>query len=150
MFKVVQEGVAGGAAGSMLDEIVRDGARQMLASALQAEVAAYVQAHAGQVDERGHRLVVRNGSALAREVVTGAGAVTVAALRVNDKRVDPVTGVRQRFPRRFCRRGRVSPARSRRCCRCCICMGCPVWISVRRWSSSSGRGRGCRRRRSPG
>ncbi len=101
MLKVVQEDVAadaaGGAAGSMLDEIVRDGARQMLASALQAEVAAYVQAHAGQVDERGHRLVVRNGSALAREVVTGAGAVTVAAPRVNDRRVDPVTGVRQRF-----------------------------------------------------
>lgn len=55
MVKVVQEDVAadaaGGAVGSMLDEIVRDGARQMLASALQAEVAAYVQAHAGQVDE---------------------------------------------------------------------------------------------------
>ena len=45
----------------MLDEIVRDGARQMLAAALQAEVAAYVAAHADQVDEQGHRLVVRNG-----------------------------------------------------------------------------------------
>ena len=83
--------------GSLLDEIVRDGARKMLAAALQAEVAAYIEAHADQVDELGHRLVVRNGSAVAREVVTGAGAVTVAAPRVNDKRVDPVTGVRQRF-----------------------------------------------------
>ncbi len=45
----------------MLDEIVRDGARQMLAAALQAEVAAYIEAHAGEVDEDGHRLVVRNG-----------------------------------------------------------------------------------------
>ena len=35
--------------GSLLDEIVRDGARQMLAAALQAEVAAYVAAHAGEV-----------------------------------------------------------------------------------------------------
>ena len=68
----------------------------MLAAALQAEVAAYINAHADQVDEHWHRLVVRNGSAVPREVVTGAGAVTVAA-RVNDKRVDSETGVRQRF-----------------------------------------------------
>jgi hypothetical protein len=34
----------------MLDEIVRDGARQMLAAALQAEVAAFVDAHRGDVD----------------------------------------------------------------------------------------------------
>jgi transposase-like protein len=81
----------------LLDEIVRDGARRMLAAALQAEVAAYIDAHADQLDEHGHRLVVRNGSAVAREVVTGAGAVTVAAPRVNDRRVDPETGVRQRF-----------------------------------------------------
>ena len=39
--------------GSLLDEIVRDGARQMLAAALQAEVATYVAAHAGEVDEAG-------------------------------------------------------------------------------------------------
>lgn len=47
--------------GSLLDEIVRDGARQLLAVALQAEVAAYIQAHAHEVDEAGRRLVVRNG-----------------------------------------------------------------------------------------
>jgi putative transposase len=87
----------GSVGGSLLDEIVRDGARKMLAAALQAEVAAYIDAHADRVDELGHRLVVRNGSAVPREVVTGAGAVTVAAPRVNDKRVDPETGVRQRF-----------------------------------------------------
>ncbi len=46
---------------SLLDEIVRDGARQMLAAALQAEVAAYIDAHAGEVDDNGRRLVVRNG-----------------------------------------------------------------------------------------
>ena len=38
------------AGGSLLDEIVRDGARAMLAAALQAEVAAYIDAHAGEVD----------------------------------------------------------------------------------------------------
>ena len=45
----------------MLDEIVRDGARAMLAAALQAEVAAYIEAFVDEVDEAGHRLVVRNG-----------------------------------------------------------------------------------------
>ena len=83
--------------GSLLDEIVRDGARQMLAAALQAEVAAYVAAHADQVDEQGRRLVVRNGYHAAREVTTAAGAVAVRQPRVNDKRIDEVTGERRRF-----------------------------------------------------
>jgi putative transposase len=87
----------GGAGRSLLDEIVRDGARQMLAAALLAEVAAYIDAHCHLVDEDGHRLVVRNGFHDEREVVTAAGAVEVRAPRVNDKRTDPDTGERQRF-----------------------------------------------------
>ncbi|MGP4059045.1 IS256 family transposase, partial [Mycobacterium sp. 4D054] len=79
------------------DEIVRDGARQMLAAALQAEVAAYVAAFADQRDESGHRLVVRNGYHQPREVLTAAGAVEVKAPRVNDRRVDPDSGERHRF-----------------------------------------------------
>jgi len=83
--------------GSLLDELVRDGARQMLAAALQAEVAAYIDAHCGEVDHAGHRLVVRNGFHAGREVTTAAGAVPVRAPRVNDKRLDEVTGDRRRF-----------------------------------------------------
>ena len=82
---------------ALLDEIVRDGARQMLAAALQAEVAAYVEQFADQRDENGHRLVVRNGYHQPRDVLTAAGAVQVCAPRVNDKRVDPDTGERRRF-----------------------------------------------------
>jgi transposase-like protein len=82
---------------SLLDEIVRDGARQMLAAALQAEVAAYVEAHMDQLDEHGRRLVVRNGHHELREVTTAAGAVPVRAPRVNDKRIDEETGKRRRF-----------------------------------------------------
>jgi transposase-like protein len=41
--------------------------------------------------------VVRNGHAEPREVMTSAGAVEIQARRVNDKRVDPATGERQRF-----------------------------------------------------
>jgi len=81
----------------LLDEIVRDGARQMLAAALAVEVAAYIDAHAGEVDEHGRRLVVRNGHHHQREVLTAAGAVSVTAPRVNDKRIDADTGERQRF-----------------------------------------------------
>ncbi|BBY99848.1 hypothetical protein MFAL_33150 [Mycolicibacterium fallax] len=82
---------------SLLDEIVRDGARQMLATALQAEVAAYVAQYADQLDDNGHRLVVRNGYHQAREVLTAAGAVEVKAPRVNDRRLDLDTGERKRF-----------------------------------------------------
>jgi putative transposase len=64
----------------------------MLAAALRAEVAAYIDAHAGEVDAYGYRLVVRNGYHQPREVVTAAGAVAVRAPRVNDKRIDPDSG----------------------------------------------------------
>jgi transposase-like protein len=98
MLKVVQDPAeANSAGGSLLDEIVRGGARQMLAAALQAEVAAYVAAHAGELDEQGRRLVVRNGFHELREVTTAAGAVPVRQPRVNDKRTDPVSGQRRRF-----------------------------------------------------
>lgn len=62
----------GGAGRSLLDEIVRDGAQQMLAAALKAEVAAYVEQFADQLDENGRRLVVRSGYHQAREVLTAA------------------------------------------------------------------------------
>ncbi len=90
-------GQAATVGGSLIDEIVRDGARRMLAAALEAEVAAYIDAHADQLDEHGHRLVVRNGHAAARQVLTAAGAVEVRAPRVNDKRVDEATGQRHRY-----------------------------------------------------
>jgi transposase-like protein len=82
---------------SLIDEIVREGARRMLAEALQAEVDAYIAAFAAERGEEGRRLVVRNGYHQGREVLTSAGAVRVTAPRVNDKRADPVTGERVRF-----------------------------------------------------
>ena len=83
---------ADGQPSSLIDQIVREGARQMLAAALQAEVAAYIDQFAGVRDEDGRRLVVRNGTAEPRTVLTSAGAVEVTAPRVNDKRTDPATG----------------------------------------------------------
>src|SRR5258708_10805653 len=88
---------ADGQPSSLIDQIVRDGARQMLAAALQAEVAAYIAECAGLGDEKGRRRVVRKGTAEPRTVLTSAGAVEVMAPRVNDKRTDPATGQRNRF-----------------------------------------------------
>jgi len=82
---------------SLIDEIVREGARRMLAEALQAEVDAYIAAYAAERDENGRRLVVRNGYHQPREVLTSAGAIEVTVPRVNDKRTDPATGERRRF-----------------------------------------------------
>jgi putative transposase len=91
-----------------LDELLREGARRMLAVALEAEVEAYVAAHAELVDEHGHRLVVRNGHAPARTITTGVGQVEVVRPRVDDRRVDPASGQRVQFHSgllpRWCRR----------------------------------------------
>lgn len=82
---------------SLIDEIVREGARRMLAAALEAEVNTYLAELADQLDEMGRRLVVRNGYHQPRSVTTAAGTVEVKAPRVNDKRVDEATGERRRF-----------------------------------------------------
>ncbi|OIJ93262.1 IS256 family transposase [Streptomyces colonosanans] len=68
-----------------------------MAAALEAEVNQYIAELAGERDERGHRLVVRNGHHQSRTVVTAAGPVEVTAPRVNDRRVDDETGERKRF-----------------------------------------------------
>src|SRR5262245_31443356 len=97
MLKVVAEGAAREDLAASLDEIVREGARRMLAAALEDEVAAYIAAHAGERDGAGRRLVVRNGHARPRQVTTTAGAMEVRAPRVDDRRVYEAAGGRARF-----------------------------------------------------
>ena len=81
-----------------LDELVAEGARRMLATALEAEVDAYVRPRSAMSEnDQGHRLVVRNGHAVARSLVTGAGPIEVRAPRVDDRRVDEATGEKMRF-----------------------------------------------------
>jgi putative transposase len=97
MLRVVAEGSSRADLAASLDEIVREGARRMLAAALEAEVEEYLGAFAGERDEAGRRLVVRNGHARPRQVTTAAGVVEVCAPRVDDRRVDEATGERCRF-----------------------------------------------------
>ena len=71
---------------SDLDALAREGARRMLAAALEAEVAEYVSRHREAKDEQGRARVVRNGRARTRKVTMGAGTVEVRAPRVHDRR----------------------------------------------------------------
>jgi putative transposase len=91
-----------------LDELAREGARRMIAAALRAEADEYVERFADEVDEDGHRLVVRNGRARERKVTIGSGTIPIKAPRVNDKRVEEETGERQKFS------SRILPAYARR------------------------------------
>jgi len=97
MLKVVAEETARTELSSSVDEICREGARRMLAAALETEVDAYVEALADQLDGNGNRLVVRNGHARPRTITTGAGRIDIRAPRVDDGRVDVETGERLRF-----------------------------------------------------
>jgi putative transposase len=70
-----------------LDELAREGARRMIAAALEVEVVQYVEALRHLRDENGHALVVRNGrSHHERTVQMGAGSIKVRAPRVDDRR----------------------------------------------------------------
>jgi putative transposase len=91
-----------------LDDLAREGARRMIAVALEAEVEQYVAAFTEEVGEDGRRLVVRNGHARERRLTVGSGTVPISAPRVNDKRVDEETGGRKRFS------SRILPAYARR------------------------------------
>ena len=85
---------------SLLDEIAREGARQMLLAALETEVAAYLEDHAAERDADGHALVVRNGKGRTRRVTIGSGTIAVNAPRVNDRRLD-AEGQRCKFTSRI-------------------------------------------------
>ena len=80
---------------SLLDEIVRQGAQQMLQAAIDAEVDQFLIEHAAKTDEHGRRYVVRNGRLPSRTVATGAGALEIQQPRVRDN--DPNKSKRVRF-----------------------------------------------------
>jgi transposase-like protein len=74
---------------SPLDQLVREGARRMLQEAINAEVDGFIEQHGGRRDDQGRRLVVKNGSLPAREILTGAGPVEVSQGRVRDNSPNP-------------------------------------------------------------
>ncbi len=73
---------------SPLDEIIREGARKMLQAAIDAEVDSFIQDYQHRRDEDSRRLVVKNGSLPARNILTGAGSIPVQQGRVRDNSTD--------------------------------------------------------------
>lgn len=68
-----------------LTEVLRIGARALLAQAVEAEVAAFLGSHAEQRTVDGRQRVVRHGHLPEREIMTGIGPVAVRAPRVRDR-----------------------------------------------------------------
>ena len=85
-----------GAFADPLTEVLRDGARALLAHAVEAEVATLLKGHAEEVTDDGRRRLVRHGHGPARTIQTGIGAVEVARVKIRD-RAAPGDGERIRF-----------------------------------------------------
>src|SRR5437870_2312387 len=68
-----------------LTEVLREGARALLAQAVEAEVAAFLSGHADRQTEDGRQRLVRHGHRPERKIMTGLGPVPVRAPRVRDR-----------------------------------------------------------------
>jgi putative transposase len=68
-----------------LTEVLRNGARALLAQAVEAEVAALLSRHADELTDDGRQRVVRHGHLPEREIMTGIGPVAVRRPRVRDR-----------------------------------------------------------------
>jgi len=68
-----------------LDEVVRQGARELVQRAVEIEVELFLERYQYLMDDQGHRQVVRNGHRPVRRIITGAGPVEVATPRVDDR-----------------------------------------------------------------
>jgi len=86
-----------GAFEDRLTEILRGGARALLAQAVEAEVAEFLSAHADLKTETGRQRVVRHGHLPEREVMTGIGPVAVRQPRVRDRAAAADDAARIRF-----------------------------------------------------
>ena len=68
-----------------LTEVLRSGARALLAQAVEAEVAALLAIHGDKLTEDGRHRLVRHGHLPDREIMTGIGPVAVRCPRVRDR-----------------------------------------------------------------
>ena len=79
-----------------LTEVLRVGARRLLADAVEAEVSAFIAEHAELVDDSGRRRIVRHGYLPEREVQTGIGGIAVRRPRVRARAASSHAYSRQR------------------------------------------------------
>lgn len=81
---------------SVLEQIAREGARQMLNIALENEIAEYIEKYKKVLDKTGKRVVVKNGYHTEREILTGIGAIEIKQPRVDDRNLENY-GEEERF-----------------------------------------------------
>ena len=81
-----------------LDEIVRQGAQKMLASAIEAEVQQFLEQYQNFRDENGLRLAVRNGHMPERSILSSVGSLKIKQPRVDDRKLAN-HGIDERFSR---------------------------------------------------
>ena len=93
----VTKPVQPGTISDLLTDILRDGARTLLAQAVEAEVAAFTAKHADLKTEDGHQRIVRHGHLPEREIMTGIGSIAVRQPRVRDRATDGDDASRIRF-----------------------------------------------------
>ena len=105
--KVVQLRHPGSFSEDPLTEVPRNGARQLLAYAVEAEVSAFIAAHGDLHDVDGRRRIVRHGYLPEREIQIGIGAVSVRCPRVRDRggalgaeKIGFSSAILPRYPRR--------------------------------------------------
>ena len=68
-----------------LTDLLRQGARDLIAQAVEAELNTFLAAHADLTDGAGHRRLVRHGHLPERDVQTGIGAMPVKVPRVRNR-----------------------------------------------------------------
>ena len=73
---------------SVLEQIVRRGAQEMLSAALENEIAEHVNRFKNMLDENGKRIVVKNGYHETREILTGIGPIEINQPRVDDRKLE--------------------------------------------------------------
>jgi putative transposase len=83
-----------------LTDVLRDGARALLAQAVEAEVAGFLGEHAGKRTDDGRQRLVRHGHLPERSIMTGIGAVEVCVPVRDRLRVPTIASA---FLRRSCR-----------------------------------------------
>ena len=112
-----------GAFNDQLTEVLRNGARALLAKAVEAEVADFLGKHADLQTEDGRARIVRHGHLPEREVMTGIGPVAVRQPRVRDREAAAGDPARIRFspsilPPYMRRSKSIEPLLPVLCCRC--------------------------------
>lgn len=72
---------------TVLEEIMREGARKLLAIAMETEVDDFIEKMSPKLDNNGHRLAVRNGYHSERTIMTGIGPINIKQPRVDDRKL---------------------------------------------------------------